>query len=1013
MIQGFWLSPIFFSNLLTNFPLKCSYNTYNTKERIFTFWLDLIDGGVLTMAVIKLYNLYSEIEEASAQSISAVDRELSVLTPGHKFTPSFKRGNWDGRTKFFKNNKKTKSFPTGLLSYVVKAINSAGEEVKIVDERLGSIIEVPEKIDLIDNSKGHITLRDYQHDAVESALEASRGVLHLATNAGKCITEDTLILTEQGYKSVSQIFHENGTPCENVVKQVPAKVNLINRYGEVETACHLTFNGEKDILKITTDSGLKTTITNNHPLLTVTDLGEFEWVLAEDIKSDMLLVTRRGDEIYGLSTVVTDVEEAYFLGAIIADGYTGHERKISFTNNQEPILSSVENYLNTCGGVRVYREIDKRSTGITVAMSGVDAVQELYKRLDIPQGVAKDKRVPQHIMESPKEIQLAFLSGYLECECSINISQMRMEVTSASNTLMEQVQLLLKNMGIIAFLEQRKPSKAYPDTIFWRLNIYSRELDILLGLMSFKSEQRITQQKETQEVFNSTRRRPIKDNVPNGKYFIDQYDKTFVNPPKGARKKMHAPKNISTHRMRELLDLYPEGNKELKAHIESIIDENIFLDKVVSVEDCGVRRTFDVSMPMTHSFIANSIVNHNTECACGIIKCILPTLKEGQRIAFFTHSKEIFIQSHLRLEERLGIKVGKVGMGKWDVKQVTVVMIPTLSKYMDKPKGAPNTSKLKKMHKEIKELNEDFVRTSSKADKKALKDKMEIVMKEKTDYEKEQQDKIMEKHKDATDLINSIYVMIGDEVHHASSETWYKLFMKLKNAHYRFGLTGTVDEESEGHEINLFRLLGCTGKIVSTVSNDFLINKGYSAKPIIYMMTIPGISNIDNVRYQTARKLGIIENDARNLRFVTKIVERAKSGKQCLVIVNETQHGDILYKMLKGRIEDIAFSHGETTDTHRDECLQGLKDGTISVLIATTILDEGVDVSGINCLFLVAGGKSPRQLLQRIGRGLRKKDDGSNLEVYDSLDYHNEYLVDHTYSRFNSYQSEGFDIIRD
>lgn len=539
------------------------------------------------MAVIKLYNLYSEIEEASAQSISAVDRELSVLTPGHKFTPSFKRGNWDGRTKFFKNNKKTKSFPTGLLSYVVKAINSAGEEVKIVDERLGSIIEVPEKIDLIDNSKGHITLRDYQHDAVESALKATRGVLHLATNAGK------------------------------------------------------------------------------------------------------------------------------------------------------------------------------------------------------------------------------------------------------------------------------------------------------------------------------------------------------------------------------------------------------------------------------------------TECACGIIKCLLPQLESGQKIAFFTHSKEIFIQSHLRLEERLGIKVGKVGMGKWDVEQVTVVMIPTLSKYMDKPKGAPNTAKLKRMHKSIDELNEEFIRTSSKTDKKALKDKMEIVMKEKTDYEKEQQDKIMEKHKDATDLINSIYVMIGDEVHHASSETWYKLFMKLKNAHYRFGLTGTVDEESEGHEINLFRLLGCTGKIVSTVSNDFLIKKGYSAKPIIYMMTIPGISNIDNVRYQTARKLGIIENDARNLRFVTKIVERAKSGKQCLVIVNETQHGDILYKMLKGRIEDIAFSHGETTDTHRDECLQGLKDGTISVLIATTILDEGVDVSGINCLFLVAGGKSPRQLLQRIGRGLRKKDDGSNLEVYDSLDYHNEYLVDHTYSRFNSYQSEGFDIIKD
>jgi len=87
-----------------------------------------------------------------------------------------------------------------------------------------------------------------------------------------------------------------------------------------------------------------------------------------------------------------------------------------------------------------------------------------------------------------------------------------------------------------------------------------------------------------------------------------------------------------------------------------------------------------------------------------------------------------------------------------------------------------------------------------------------------------------------------------------------------------------------------------------------------------------------------------------------------------------------------------------------------LRDGSLQVLIATTILDEGVDVSGINCLFLMAGGKSMRQVLQRIGRGLRKKDDGSGLEVYDALDYHNEYLVDHTLDRYNTYKAEKFSI---
>jgi superfamily II DNA or RNA helicase len=84
----------------------------------------------------------------------------------------------------------------------------------------------------------------------------------------------------------------------------------------------------------------------------------------------------------------------------------------------------------------------------------------------------------------------------------------------------------------------------------------------------------------------------------------------------------------------------------------------------------------------------------------------------------------------------------------------------------------------------------------------------------------------------------------------------------------------------------------------------------------------------------------------------------------------------------------------------------------LPVLIATTIFDEGVDVSGINCLFLAGGGKSMRQLLQRIGRGLRKKADGSGIEVYDVLDYHNEHLARHTLERYKVYKSEGFDIIK-
>src|SRR5206468_1243434 len=72
-----------------------------------------------------------------------------------------------------------------------------------------------------------------------------------------------------------------------------------------------------------------------------------------------------------------------------------------------------------------------------------------------------------------------------------------------------------------------------------------------------------------------------------------------------------------------------------------------------------------------------------TEIASGFMQQVLPYLKRNERIAFFTHSKEIMHQSATRIAKRLNMderKIGKIGDGKFDIKnkQVVFVMIPTL-----------------------------------------------------------------------------------------------------------------------------------------------------------------------------------------------------------------------------------------------------------------------------------------------------------------------------------------------
>jgi superfamily II DNA or RNA helicase len=87
-----------------------------------------------------------------------------------------------------------------------------------------------------------------------------------------------------------------------------------------------------------------------------------------------------------------------------------------------------------------------------------------------------------------------------------------------------------------------------------------------------------------------------------------------------------------------------------------------------------------------------------------------------------------------------------------------------------------------------------------------------------------------------------------------------------------------------------------------------------------------------------------------------------------------------------------------------------LKAGDVDVVVSTAILDEGVDVPNINAVVYARGGKSIRKLLQGIGRGLRKKDDGSSLKFYDFIDNTSGYLLKHSLNRYKTLKKEKFEI---
>lgn len=438
-----------------------------------------------------------------------------------------------------------------------------------------------------------------------------------------------------------------------------------------------------------------------------------------------------------------------------------------------------------------------------------------------------------------------------------------------------------------------------------------------------------------------------------------------------------------------------------------------------------------------------------TEIASGVIQQILPYLKRGERIAFFTHSREIFGQAAERIATRVGLKVkdvGFVGDGKFDIKnkKIVFVMVPTLVSALKDPKKGikftPKETIIKLIAEEIvpkfrntqntRVLLRNYLKNrtwKTKAELSAEEQLMYVAYDKKftdksaqmhlnkytaefTKIMEKKNKKKFEKYKQTEEFMQSIKVMIADEVHHSKADTWYTSLSMCENAIYRVGLTGTVDKKDK---MGWQRLQAIFSQVVVRVSNEYLIDKGISSKPTIRLVPITEPRNIELAgTFLEAYKLGIVENVYRN-KIIADLVEsyRKRRPGGVLVSVKEIAHGDAILENLRARGMEAEFIHGGSDAEHRATQLSRFSKAELPILIASTIIDEGVDMKSIGCMVLAAGGKSMRQQLQRIGRGLRLNGiDGNSVMVFDFYDQTNKFLLNHSKDRIKIFKEEKFDV---
>ena len=85
---------------------------------------------------------------------------------------------------------------------------------------------------------------------------------------------------------------------------------------------------------------------------------------------------------------------------------------------------------------------------------------------------------------------------------------------------------------------------------------------------------------------------------------------------------------------------------------------------------------------------------------------------------------------------------------------------------------------------------------------------------------------------------------------------------------------------------------------------------------------------------------------------------------------------DKLADRLRGRVAGVATIHGDLTQSVRNRVMQGFRNGTIPVLVATDVVGRGIDVNDISHVINFDVPDDPENYVHRIGRTGRMGKDG-------------------------------------
>lgn len=474
------------------------------------------------------------------------------------------------------------------------------------------------------------------------------GVVGLAGQ--RCVVGNTLIPTTHGMRYIRDIVHPSYKKGFNKFKTpnrqgyyTGLKVTLEN--GQTRTPSDFYISEKEYTYKVSTALGLFVEGTPDHPVMT-----ERGFVKLKDITKDDFILVHGGQNVWSDVDHI-DYSTAKLIGYVISEGHKvsgkqGNPQSFKITNADENVLSFCMNQLRLLGFEPRLQVSENRTPDIVVNRIGSRKdIEFLFGKFGVR---SKTISTPESVLQSGKAIVAGYLRGLFEGDGYVSSRHNNIHYTSLSRKLINEVQVLLLNMGIFSYVRTHEAhatngtignlSTAYTLTISGHesLALFAREIGFdserktkgLVRLISKKmpfttDKLTPTQVDNVLQVFNAVQEdlqqyQSTKSNNHTLRELgirLDRLNKREFLPSRLMILK--AVDDIINWEFCTLIEPKNIGNLyALKAEFS----KTRFYSPVVDVKKSKKKKTtYDFTVPDSHRFMANGLLNHNSSKTLSVI----------------------------------------------------------------------------------------------------------------------------------------------------------------------------------------------------------------------------------------------------------------------------------------------------------------------------------------------------------------------------------------------------------